>query len=281
MNYPSLLNFSDDGLTVTAAEPWIKEKVSVIQQYLYSFVATLTGKVDEIVFIDFFAGNGVYSLGARKELFPASALMSLSLDLPITKYIFCESKAEQLQTLKVRVNKYYRKKNVLLLEGKPDMLISKLQHYVPRSKGAFKVAVFCLCDSFSFDLHFDTIAQLAAQGYNFLIPFTFALNDRLNHRFFLKENRDKLRNFLNGPEDLGRLENEAENNYQFYKRLVQIYQSNMLALGYNLSLSTHRADSGLMELSSYQIGFFSKQVSTKVIQQDVQATRHTQFELFQ
>lgn len=281
MNYPSLLNFSDDGLTVTAAEPWIKEKVSVIQQYLYSFVATLTGKVDEIVFIDFFAGNGVYSLGARKELFPASALMSLSLDLPITKYIFCESKAEQLQTLKVRVNKYYRKKNVLLLEGKPDMLISKLQHYVPRSKGAFKVAVFCLCDSFSFDLHFDTIAQLAAQGYSFLIPFTFALNDRLNHRFFLKENRDKLRNFLNGPEDLGRLENEAENNYQFYKRLVQIYQSNMLALGYNLSLSTHRADSGLMELSSYQIGFFSKQVSTKVIQQDVQATRHTQFELFQ
>ncbi|MBL7876741.1 MAG: three-Cys-motif partner protein TcmP [Cyclobacteriaceae bacterium] len=281
MNYPSLLNFSDDGLTVTAAEPWIKEKVSVIQQYLHSFVATLTGKVDEIVFIDFFAGNGVYSLGARKELFPASALMSLSLDLPITKYIFCESKAEQLQTLKVRVNKYYRKKNVLLLEGKPDMLISKLQHYVPRSKGAFKVAVFCLCDSFSFDLHFDTIAQLAPQGYNFLIPFTFALNDRLNHRFFLKENRDKLRNFLNGPEDLGRLENEAENNYQFYKRLVQIYQSNMLALGYNLSLSTHRADSGLMELSAYQIGFFSKQVSTKVIQQDVQATRHTQFELFQ
>lgn len=281
MNYPSLLNFSDDGLTVTAAEPWIKEKVSVIQQYLHSFVATLTGKVDEIVFIDFFAGNGVYSLGARKELFPASALMSLSLDLPITKYIFCESKAEQLQTLKVRVNKYYRKKNVLLLEGKPDMLISKLQHYVPRSKGVFKVAVFCLCDSFSFDLHFNTIAQLAAQGYSFLIPFTFALNDRLNHRFFLKENRDKLRNFLNGPEDLGRLENEAENNYQFYKRLVQIYQSNMLALGYNLSVSTHRADSGLMELSAYQIGFFSKQVSTKVIQQDVQATRHTQFELFQ
>lgn len=281
MNYPSLLNFSDDGLTVTAAEPWIKEKVSVIQQYLHSFVATLIGKVDEIVFIDFFAGNGVYSLGARKELFPASALMSLSLDLPITKYIFCESKAEQLQTLKVRVNKYYRKKNVLLLEGKPDMLISKLQHYVPRSKGVFKVAVFCLCDSFSFDLHFNTIAQLAAQGYSFLIPFTFALNDRLNHRFFLKENRDKLRNFLNGPEDLGRLENEAENNYQFYKRLVQIYQSNMLALGYNLSVSTHRADSGLMELSAYQIGFFSKQVSTKVIQQDVQATRHTQFELFQ
>jgi hypothetical protein len=37
----------------------------------------------------------------------------------------------------------------------------------------------------------------------------------------------------------------------------------MLALGYNLSLSTHRADSGLMELPAYQIGFFSKHVSYK------------------
>jgi three-Cys-motif partner protein len=241
----------------------------------------LAGKVDEVVFIDFFAGNGIYSLGTRKELFPAASLMSLSLNLPITKYIFCESDAEQLQTLKVRVNKYYRKKNVLLLEGKPETLISKLHHYVPRSKGAFKVAVFCLCDSFSFDLHFDTITQLATHGYNFLIPFSFALNDRLNYKFYLKENRDKLKKFLNGPEDLGRLENEVENNYQFYKRLVQIYQGNMLALGYNLSLSTHKADSGLMELPAYQIGFFSKQISTKAIQHDVEATRHTQFELFQ
>jgi hypothetical protein len=73
----------------------------------------------------------------------------------------------------------------------------------------------------------------------------------------------------------------VENNYQFYKRLVQIYQGNMLALGYNLSISTHRADSGLMELPAYQIGFFSKHVSSKAIQQDVEATRHTQFELFQ
>jgi hypothetical protein len=55
----------------------------------------------------------------------------------------------------------------------------------------------------------------------------------------------------------------------------------MLALGCNVSLSTHKADSGLMELPTYQIGLFSKQVSTKTIQQNVEATRHTQFELFQ
>lgn len=275
------LGIPDDGFSVTAAEPWIKGKVAIVQQYLTSFAASMSGKANELVFLDLFAGNGVYSLGARKELFAASALMSLATNLPITKYIFCEKDVEQLRTLKIRVNKYYRGRNVLLLEGKPEDLLSKFDHYIPRSKGSFKVAVFCLCDSFSFDLHFETVTYLAQQGVNFLIPFSFALNDRLSYKFYLKENREKVRRFLNGTGDLERLENGMDSNYQFYKRLVQIYQNNMLALGYNLSVSTHKADSGLMELPTYQIGFFSKQVSTRVIQHDVAATRHTQFELFQ
>lgn len=274
-----LLGFSDDGFSVTAAEPWIKGKIQIIQQYLHSFASTLAGKADEIVFIDLFAGNGIYSLGTRKELFAASALTALSLEVPITKFIFCDAEAEQLRALKIRVNKYFRGKNVLLLDGKPEELVQKFSHYVPRSKGSFKVAVFCLCDSFSFDLHFDTVSRLAEQGFNFLIPFSFAINDRLDYRFYLKEN--KLRKYLNGQGDIDRLSQDIDSNFQFYKRLVQIYQNNMLALGYNLSLSTHKADSGLMELPTYQIGLFSKQVSTKTIQQNVEATRHTQFELFQ
>jgi three-Cys-motif partner protein len=274
-----LLSFPDDGFSVTAAEPWIKGKIQIIKQYLHSFASSLAGKVDEIVFIDLYAGSGIYSLGTRKELFAASSLMALSLEVPITKFIFCDLDKEQLSILKIRVNKYFRGKNVLLLEGKPEELIQKFSHYVPRSKGSFKVAVFCLCDSFSLDLHFDTVSRLSEQGFNFLIPFSFAINDRLDYRFHLKEN--KLRKFLNGPGDIDRVSHDMNNNFQFYKRLVQIYQNNMLALGYNLSLSTHKADSGLMELPTYQIGFFSKQVSTKAIQQDVEATRHTQFELFQ
>jgi len=274
-----LLSFPDDGFSVTAAEPWIKGKIQIIQQYLHSFASSLAGKADEIVFIDLYAGSGIYSLGARKELFAASSLMALSLEVPITKFIFCDPDKEQLSILKIRVNKYFRGKNVLLLDGKPEELIQKFSHYVPRSKGSFKVAVFCLCDPFSLDLHFDTVSRLAEQGFNFLIPFSFAINDRLDYRFYLKEN--KLRKFLNGPGDIDRVSHDMDNNFQFYKRLVQIYQNNMLALGYNLSLSTHKADSGLMELPTYQIGFFSKQVSTKAIQQDVEATRHTQLELFQ
>jgi hypothetical protein len=88
--------FSDDGFAVTAAEPWIKEKTSVVAQYLQSYTKLHAGNVNELIFVDLFAGNGLYSLGARHELFAAPPLLALSLDLPITRYIFCASSQEQL-----------------------------------------------------------------------------------------------------------------------------------------------------------------------------------------
>lgn len=272
--------FSDDGFAVTAAEPWIREKTSVIAQYLQSYTNLHAGKVNELIFIDLFAGNGLYSLGARNELFAAPPLLALSLDLPITRYIFCASSQEQLNILKIRVNKYFRGKNVLLLSGKPEELINSLSHYVPANQQGLKASVFCLADSFSFDLNFEAVQKLSELQFNFLIPFCFALNDKLNYRFYLRDSRHRLAGYLT-KEGTGLVEQGTGNNRTFYKRLVQQYQTNMLALGYNLSLSTHKADSGLMELPSYHIGFFSKEFSTQSIRQTVEAASHTQFELFQ
>src|SRR6478752_5109764 len=174
------IKFTDDSFSITAAEPWIKEKVAIVRQYLSSFVLNLHGRIDELVFVDLSAGNGLYSLGAKKEIFAAPSLMALSLDLPINRYIFCESDNTQSGILKIRTNKYFRGKNVIHLEGKPEELIDKLQLYVPQSKGNYKVAVFCLCDPFSLDIPFTVISKLNDLGFSFLIPFTFVLNDHLN-----------------------------------------------------------------------------------------------------
>lgn len=244
-------------------------------------MGTIAGKMDEIVFIDLCAGNGLYSLGTRTDLFAATALMALSQDLPITKFIFCDKDEEQLRSLKVRVNKFFRGKNVLLLDGMPDNLPKKFELYVPRKKRGYRVAVLCVIDPFSIDFSFNTILQLAEQGFDFLIPFSFVLNDRLNYRYYVRESHEKLKRFIGDHTDIKRFESEVNTNQTFYKKLVQVYEGNMLAMGYNTSLSTHKVDSGLMELPSYQIGFFSKQFSTRSIQQNVEATRHVQFDLFQ
>jgi three-Cys-motif partner protein len=251
----------------------------VIAQYLTSFAGQLAGKVDDIIFVDLYAGNGLYSFGSKKERFPSSALMSLSLDLPISRYVFCEKDPDLLTTLKIRVNKYFRNKNVILLEGSPDDIISRLELYVPPTKGSYRSAVLCLCDSFSLETSFSCIQQLAQKGFSFLVPFTFALNDRVDYEFYLVENRERLKKFV-GSGSLERLEKGVDSNATFYKRMVMIYQNNLLSLGYNGSTSAHKIDSGLMELPVYYMGFYSQNVSTRDIQENVDATHHVQFDLF-
>ncbi len=272
--------FTDDGFGITAAEPWFKIKIQIIREYLTSFVTNLAGRADEIVFVDLFSGSGLYSLGAKREIFAGTPLMALAQDLPIQRFVFCERDPEQFKALKIRVNKYYRGKNVILMDGKPEELIDKFKLYIPPTKGDFKVAVFCVCDPFSLDMPFELVEKLSGLGFNFLIPFTFALNKQLDYRFYLKEEKEKMKRYLGGDKDMGRLEKGIQNNTQFYKRLIQIYENNILAAGLNAATSVHKLDSGLMEMSIYYMGLFSREYSTKAIQQDVEATRNTQFELF-
>ncbi len=268
--------FPDDGLSVVAAEPWFKVKVQVIQQYLQSFVAQAAGSVDEIIFVDLFAGSGLYCSGYQREIFAAPSLACLSLGLPISRWIFCESEPEAFSVLKVRVNKYFRDQNVLLQEGKQRDMLDKFRYYIPPSKGGHKVASLCLIDPFSFDIEFDFIEKLAAMGFSFIIPYTFPLNEKVNHTFYLDTQRSKLTSYLRNLDAL----KDIQSNASFYKRLVQTHQRNMLSLGLHVSVSHHKLESRMMDVPTYAMGFFSKQFLAKAIQKDIQTTTSQQFQLF-
>jgi hypothetical protein len=74
---------------------------------------------------------------------------------------------------------------------------------------------------------------------------------------------------------------KSKSNLEYYKRLVQVYQNNMLVIGLNASLTAQRLDSGLMELPLYYIGLFSKHPVLKTIQRDILEHSQQQISLFQ
>ncbi len=269
----------NDGFTITAAEPWFKVKVQLIQQYLRSFVTHCADKSDEIIVVDLFAGSGLYSLGYQRELFAGSCLGSLSDELPISKWIFCERDPESVKALKIRVNRYFKGKHVLIFDDAIDRLPEKLQYYIPVSKRGFRVSVLCILDPFSIDIPFSLLDKLQSLGLSFIIPFTFSLNERHNYQFYLHEHREKLKRFLGEFTDLTRLD-DVKSNLEFYKRVVRTLRNNLLMLGFNSSLSVQRLDSGLMELPIYYMGVFSKTLPARVIQREVEETLHNQFTLF-
>lgn len=273
---PFSSSFHDDGFVTTAAEPWFKVKVQLIQQYFRSFVANVAGKADDIVFVDLFSGSGLYSIGHKRDIFPATSLASLQIDLPVSKWIFCEQSSENANALRIRVNKYFRGKNVVIFDSKPEQLIDKFRSYVPQSKGSYKVAVFCVVDPFSIDIPFTVIQQLNDLGFSFLIPYTFGLNARHDFKHYSKDQKERLNKYLGSSMDF----KEVKSNVEFYKKVVRAQQNSMLMLGLNTSLSVHKLESGLMEMPHYYMGFFSKQLSPKTLQREVMTETNHQLDLF-
>ncbi|RAW01691.1 three-Cys-motif partner protein TcmP [Pseudochryseolinea flava] len=270
-------NFSDE-LTVTASEPWFKVKVQANTRYLEAFVGQVAGRADEIIFIDLFSGNGLYTVGHQKEIFPGSSFQALLSGLPITRYIFCEHDQEQVKALKARVSKFFPRHPVTVFDQPIETLPAKFTDIVPQGKPRRKAAVFCLIDPCSIDIPFSTIEKFGRAGWNLLMPFTFPLNVRMNHAFYQTEGRDKLQRYV-GVSGANKL-SSVENNGNFYQQLVQIYENNMLVMGMNSAISAQKIKSQWMELPAYSMGFFSAQISAKAVQQEVQGSEFAQFELF-
>lgn len=253
--------------------------MEILDRYLTAFVQEIGNQVDDLIFVDLYSGNGIYSLGARKELFMSPALRALSSGHPISKYVFCEKDNDQSHLLKIRVGKKFKGKNITQLVGRPEDLSEKFQLYLPKETRENKVAVFCVCDPFSLDFEFETMTKLVDLGFNIVFPITFILNDRLNFRYYLREGRAKLNNFLGIIYDVEQLE-MLESNDQFYRRVVQIYEKNMISLGLNTSMISQKVDSGLMDIQRYSIGFFSAKYSTKAMEHHVRSMAAMQFDLF-
>lgn len=104
------------------------------------------------------------------------------------------------------------------------------------------------------------------------------LNDRSNYQYYLREHPERLLRYL-GINNFERMTG-VQNNLQFYKRIVRMYQNRMLVLGLNTALSVHKVESRLMELPAYYIGLFSRQFSAKAIQEDVNLSGQLQIELY-
>lgn len=272
--------FENDSFPITAVEPWFKVKVQVVTQYIRSFIAQAAAAADELVLVDLFAGSGLYSVGYQRQIFASAMIGLLREPLPVSRWVFCEAEAELAAALKVRINRYFREKNVLLFEQKPEELIDRLRFYIPKSKGSHKVAVLAVADPFSLEPPFETLEKLAALGFSFLIPYTMPLNARMNYEQYLSEHQSRLKLFVGNNHGVERLK-ESTSPWHFYKRLVNVHQNNMLVLGLNPALSVHKLDSEWMDVPQYYIGFYGRQIAAKSVLRDVNASAAPQISLFQ
>ena len=196
MNLKSLNDrskFLADGLGVTATEPWIKVKVEVIQSYLRAFIMNASARADEIIFVDLFSGNGLYSVGYQKEVFPGPSLAALSSDLPITHWILCERDPESLKLLHRRVEQFFYHKNVLIFDLQLSQLTDKFRRLItPSKRGKYRSQCFVLLiRSILMSRWQLSILWLhSASVFSCLLPL--CSTERFDHRHYLREHPERL-----------------------------------------------------------------------------------------
>jgi three-Cys-motif partner protein len=255
-----IIPVEDDGLKLP--EPvgsWSEKKYSLVGGYCEIFNSGIKNKFTNRVYIDLFAGSGYAPIKGKNKILKSSALVSLSIPTPFTKYIFCEWDEEKITALEKRVRREYPDRDVLFIKGDSNQTVDTVVKEI--KKLGFSTISFCFVDPYSLNLHFETIEKLSHVGrMDFLILLALMMNANRNLHNFIDEESKVIDLFIkktNWREPFKKGEVRKED---FIKFIANTYDKNMLDLGYNVKNEglKPKVDADEYNLSLYYLAFYSK-----------------------
>lgn len=269
----------DDGFSAEEAGPWTLRKNQIIHHYLRVFTGTMKRKFNYLVYLDLFSGSGLKRID-KSQFTYGSPVLALDDSNEFSKYIFCERDPGNFDALRVRVNKYYRNKNVVVFNGDPNRMIDRIEYYIPDSTKKHKVSTFCIVDPFSLDIEFETIRLLAEIGVNFLFLIALPWKEKNAYKRCMNEERELLNAFLGMPCSEVLNDSKVNGNEVFFRNLVKGYHQNLKSLGYMASGSFYKIEESNLSIPFFFAGYYSSTRDTRKIHSEVLKKVVTQVRLF-
>lgn len=217
----------DDGLLIPDVGPWTEDKFDLIRLYCQIFSSAMKNKWTR-VYIDLYAGSGQCRIKGRDQVLLGSPLISLSVDAPFDRYIFCESAPERFSALKARVERSYAERDVSLIAGEFDEHINEICSMIPK-----KSLALCFVDPFdcAFDIdHLKTISK-CAHGVDFLCLLALQMDAKRNLQHYLKPD-SKIDRMLGNTAWRVRWNNRSDIHEDFAKFLAEEFAGSMSGAGY-------------------------------------------------
>ncbi len=249
----------DDGLKCADVRSWAEQKYRLLGMYADIFTQGMRHKWSNLVYIDLYSGCGFSKIKNSNRILYGSPLIALSLPVPFSHYIFCDSDKENIEALRSRVNRLFPDKQVQFVVGDCNEKIHEIKSYIPSFSKENTVLSFCFVDPFSLDLKFATIRQLGDLAMDFLILLAFHMDANRNYKTYLKDGNTKIEEFLDNPNwrrDFA--ESKIDSNELFVQFLARQYSQNMVGLKYLSPKELHPIRSDDKNLPLYHLGFFSK-----------------------
>lgn len=281
-SFDPVIPVTHDGFAIPEIEQWNIEKYRLIGKYIETFTQSMRERSEDMIYVDLTAGSGINKVRESGDTILGSPLIALSNPISFSKYIFCERETELVQALKIRINKQFRRKNVVIFGRDVNAMTDKFSFYIPKNTGKYKVSGICLIDAYSMNIHFEAIKSLAELGMNFLLVFSLPMNKFHNYNYYNTQGKDSLQKFMGASlKDLEGLKN-ATNNETYFRFLVKNYKTQIESLGYKTTGSFQPLSSKEMELPFYYLGYFAQDHSAEKMWKEVQksAASRSQIDLF-
>jgi three-Cys-motif partner protein len=255
--FDPIIYVPDDDLFMDDVGIWAKEKYNLVGQYCHVFTKSMKNKWRNLVYLDLFAGSGYSKIRESKKIVKNSALISLSIPFPFTKYILCEKDELRYYTLKERINRDFNKSNVSVLNGDCNSIIDDIIRKIPEPSKQNTVLCFCFADPFSLNLKFSTIKKLSKFKMDFLILLALGMDARRNYKLYLNSENDNVELFLDNKNWRNNVDLSISPN-EFLKFLANEFKNNMVNLNYQKDNIFHEVRSSDKNLSLYHLTFFSR-----------------------
>jgi three-Cys-motif partner protein len=270
----------DDGFSAEQAGSWTLRKNQIIHQYLQVFTSTMRRKFNYLVFLDLFSGSGLKRIGNSQYTY-GSPVLAMDDSNGFSKFIFCEQNSGNADALRVRVNKYFRHKNVVVFNGNPNTKIDRLEYYIPDSSTRHKVSTICLIDPFSMDIEFETVKALADLGVNFLIIISLPWTKKDYFKICINEERELLNSFLGIPWSKVNDDDHFDSDKVFFRTLVKRYHQQLQRLGYTSEGTFHKMDEANLSIPFFFTGYYSNTRGTRKVNSEALMKVVNQVKLFE
>jgi three-Cys-motif partner protein len=226
------MDVSDDGLFCPEVGKQSEEKHSLVSLYANLFSTGMKDKWDERVYIELYAGSGYSKIRHTSKMIAASPIRALALEHPFDKYIFCEKKSEELDALKVRVQKAAPSAKVTYILGDCNQRVSEILDAIPAYFPGHRVLSLCFVDPYDIGIKFETLRRLSDRYIDFLILLALYMDANRNYENYVKEEAVKIDEFLGLRAWRERWKIRQEDGIPFPQFLAEEFSNSMETLRY-------------------------------------------------
>ena len=257
-----LMLVEEDGFYLPEVGDWADQKHSRFGYYASLFSVSMKKKWDCRVFMDLFAGAGKARIKQTGRIIPGSPLLTLSLETPFDRYVFCELDDQCMTALRSRINKYFPSSATRLIDGDCNQQVQKIISAVPQFSKTHKGLTLCFVDPFKASaLKFSTLRAIAAALYvDFIVLIPSFMDIKRNEHIYTQDSCIILDEFLGTRNWRSTWANGKTHFQDFAVFIADQFGQQMKALGYHYdpeALVTVRIGED-RSLYLYHLGFFSR-----------------------